>query len=188
MRPDWNEYFLALAKLASARSTCNSRPTGAVIVRDRTILSTGYNGALPGVPHCSDQPPDETGVPYCFSRKQGSSEQSKYNYCRSNHAEANAVVQAAKHGISLSGSSVYVTLAPCYNCIKLLASAGINHIYYELEYASTDQKRDAFWRDIYQEIGIVTYQKIELAETSAAFFSDLFTGATSERKLPPRAF
>lgn len=186
MRPEWDEYFMALAKLASARSTCNSRPTGAVLVRDNTVLSTGYNGALPGVAHCSDQPA-EAGIPYCFSRKQGATEQSKYNYCRSNHAEANAVAQAARHGISLQGATAYITLAPCYNCVKLLAAAGIRRVYYELEYESTDPARDAFWKNVCREIGIETYEKIILTPTAADFFAGLFAGPTSERRLPPRS-
>lgn len=97
MRPSWDEYFLMIAKLVASRSTCNSRPTGAVLVKDRQILSTGYNGSMPGAVHCSD-----AGSLFCFRRSMEIPDNVKYDYCRSSHAEANAIAQAAKHGIAIA--------------------------------------------------------------------------------------
>ena len=100
MRPSWDEYFMLIAKLVSTRSTCNSRPTGAVLVKDRQILATGYNGSMPGAPHCSDQVMAD-GSPYCHRRALNIADVDKYNYCRASHAEANAIAQAARYGVAI---------------------------------------------------------------------------------------
>lgn len=148
IRPSWDEYFMLLAKLAAVRSTCNSRLAGAVIVRERQVLATGYNGALSGQPHCLGREMPclycggsgcaECGglgrLPYCHRRALAVSDRHKQHVCRSNHAEANAVALAAKHGISIAGADVYCTLAPCAVCLKLLKAAGIRRIYYETAY------------------------------------------------------
>jgi dCMP deaminase len=103
-----------LALQAATRSTCPRKHVGAVIVRDKTILSTGYNGSIRGAPHCS-----EVG---CLMEN---------NHCvRTVHAEANALVQAARHGVSLEGAEIYVTASPCFNCFKLIANAGIRKVHY----------------------------------------------------------
>jgi dCMP deaminase len=113
-RPSWNSYFGELAKQVATRSTCTRKHVGAVIVRDRNILSTGYNGSLIGASHCSD-----VG---CLMEN---------NHCiRTIHAEANAILQAAKHGVSINNASIYITASPCFNCFKLIANAGIKHVYY----------------------------------------------------------
>ena len=115
---------MLIAKLVSTRSTCNSRPTGAVLVKDKQILATGYNGSMPGAPHCSDQVmPD--GSPYCHRRALNIADVDKYNYCRASHAEANAIAQAARYGVAIKGATLYVTLQPCFVCLKLLATAQI---------------------------------------------------------------
>ena len=93
-RPDWHEYFMLIAKIVALRSGCNSRPTGAVIVKDKRILATGYNGPMPGAWHCTDK-----GSTYCFRREKGIPDIDKYNFCRASHAEANAIAQAARFGI-----------------------------------------------------------------------------------------
>ena len=152
MRPSWDEYFMLIAKLVSTRSTCNSRPTGAVLVKDKQILATGYNGSMPGAPHCSDQVmPD--GSPYCHRRALDIADVDKYNFCRASHAEANAIAQAAKHGIAIVGASLYVTLEPCYVCIKLLATAQIERVFFEFSYESRDDLRDRHWKQAVEEAG-----------------------------------
>jgi dCMP deaminase len=140
LRPSWNEYFMLIAKLVSTRSTCNSRPTGAVLVKDRQILATGYNGSMPGADHCSDH-----GSDYCYRRTLMISDIDKYNFCRASHAEANAIAQAARHGVAIKEATLYVTLAPCYVCLKLLATAQVTTIFYETKYKSKNRNRDLFW-------------------------------------------
>ncbi len=113
-RVSWHDYFMNIARQVATRSTCDRKHIGAVIVRDKTILSTGYNGSLRGAPHC-----DETG------------HDMENGHCmRTVHAEANAVAQAAKHGIMIDNAELYVTASPCLTCFKLVANAGISVIYY----------------------------------------------------------
>ncbi|MCI0657853.1 MAG: dCMP deaminase family protein [Acidobacteria bacterium] len=103
-----------IARQAASRSTCDRKFVGAVIVRDRTILSTGYNGSIRGMPHC-----DEVGHDL------------ENSHCVATiHAEANAILQAAKNGVNISGSEIYTTASPCWNCFKLIANSGIRRIYY----------------------------------------------------------
>ncbi len=181
-RPGWHEYFMAVAKLISTRSTCNSRPTGAVIVRDRHILATGYNGSPPGAPHCLGTfNPD--GTPFCYSRHMGAADKDKYNYCRSSHAEANAVAQAARLGMSIEGAAVYTTLAPCFICTKLLAAARVREVYCEHDYESSDRTRDDYWRSFFKESGITVWQKVTLTPEAMEAFKSAFSGITSERRL-----
>lgn len=114
MRAGWNEYFMGIAHQAATRSTCERKHVGAVIVRDRAVLSTGYNGSLRGLPHC-----DEGG---CVMED---------GHCITTvHAEANAILQAAKNGVSVDGAELYTTASPCWNCFKLIANAGIGRIYF----------------------------------------------------------
>ena len=98
----------------ATRSTCDRKNVGAVIVREKTILSTGYNGSIKGLPHC-----DEVGC-----------EMIDGHCVRTTHAEANAIVQAAKNGVRIDRAEIYVTASPCYNCFKFIANAGIKKIYY----------------------------------------------------------
>jgi dCMP deaminase len=114
-RVSWHEYFMNIAEQVATRSTCSRKHVGAVIVRDKTILSTGYNGSLRGAPHC-----DEVGHDI------------ENDHCvRTVHAESNAVAQAAKHGIQIDQSEIYVTASPCLTCFKLIANSGITKIYYK---------------------------------------------------------
>jgi dCMP deaminase len=111
-RASWDEYFMNIAREVSARSTCDRKFVGAVIVRDKCILATGYNGSIRGLPHC-----DEEG----HLMEEG--------HCvRTVHAEANAIVQAARNGNRIDGASIYVTASPCWGCFRLIANAGINRI------------------------------------------------------------
>lgn len=184
MRPTWDEYFMLIAKLVSTRSTCNSRPTGAVLVKDRQILATGYNGSMPGAPHCSDQlMPD--GSPYCHRRAMQVADAAKLNYCRASHAEANAIAQAARHGVAIKGATLYVTLEPCYICLKLLATAQIDKVFYELPYESTDRDRDRFWRQqAIKEAGFSVYQQLTVSEETLSLVLPFLTAPTSRRRLP----
>lgn len=113
-RASWDEYFMNIAKVVSSRSTCPRKYVGSVIVRDRTILSTGYNGSIRGLPHCSE-------VGHMMEN----------DHCVATiHAEANAIIQAAKNGVTINGATVYVTASPCWNCFKTIANAGIVRICY----------------------------------------------------------
>ena len=173
---------MAVAKLISTRSTCNSRPTGAILVKDRHILATGYNGSPPGAPHCQGSfNPD--GTPFCYSRHVGAGDANKYNYCRSSHAEANAVAQAARLGISVEGAAIYTTLAPCYTCTKLLAAARILEVYYEHDYESSDRVRDLHWQSIFRESGIRIWQKVAIEPAALKVFTSALESVTSERRL-----
>jgi dCMP deaminase len=132
MRAGWNEYFMGIAHQAATRSTCPRKHVGAVIVRDRTVLSTGYNGSLRGLPHCEDAG--------CIMED---------GHCITTvHAEANAILQAAKNGVSIEGGELYTTASPCWNCFKLIANAGIRTIYFGEFY------RDERSREVAKQIGM----------------------------------
>jgi dCMP deaminase len=183
MRPSWDEYFMLIAKLVSTRSTCNSRPTGAVLVKDKQLLASGYNGSMPGAPHCIDQVmPD--GSPYCHRRVLKIADVDKYNYCRASHAEANAIAQAARYGVAIKGASLYVTLQPCFVCIKLLATAQIERVYYELAYESQDPLRDAFWEAAVQEAGFQDFRQLSVPPEALAYILPSLGEGTSRRRLP----
>jgi dCMP deaminase len=113
-RLPWDAYFMQIATQVATRSTCDRKHVGAVIVRDKTILSTGYNGSVRGMPHCDD-------VGHMMED----------DHCVATvHAEANAIIQAAKNGTSIGGADIYVTASPCWNCFKLIANSGIKRIFY----------------------------------------------------------
>ncbi len=126
-RPSWNEYFMNFAKLARTRSSCLRRGVGAVLVKDKNILATGYNGAPSGQPHCA-----QTG---CIREILKVPSGEKHELCRGLHAEQNAIIQAAYHGVSIRKSDLYCTTFPCAICTKMLINAGIVRIYYEEGYA-----------------------------------------------------
>lgn len=113
-RASWDEYFMSIAQVVSTRSTCPRKYVGSVIVRNRTILSTGYNGSIRGMPHCSD-------VGHMMED----------GHCVATiHAESNAIIQAARNGVNIDTATTYVTASPCWNCFKQLANAGIVRIVY----------------------------------------------------------
>ncbi|MFO8057323.1 MAG: cytidine/deoxycytidylate deaminase family protein [bacterium] len=122
-RPGWDEYFVSITRLVASRSTCLRRSVGAIIVKDRRILTTGYNGAPSGLPHCR-----ETG---CLREERGVPSGERAEICRGLHAEQNAIIQAARHGVCIEGSSLYCTNQPCLICAKMLINAGIVEIVYE---------------------------------------------------------
>lgn len=119
-RPSWDEYFLSIAKLVAERSTCLRRQVGAVIVKDKRILTTGYNGAPSGLDHC-----DKTG---CMREKLNIPSGERHELCRALHAEMNAMLQAAQYGISLRDSMIYCTNQPCIICAKMIINAGIKRV------------------------------------------------------------
>ncbi len=125
-RPSWDEYFMSIAKLVSTRSTCLRRKVGAILVKDKRILCTGYNGAPAGLKHCL-----EIG---CLRERLGIKSGQRHELCRALHAEQNVLIQAAYHGIQVSGSVLYCTNLPCVICTKMLINAGIKKIYYEEGY------------------------------------------------------
>lgn len=125
-RPSWDEYFMEVARVVAGRSTCLRRHVGAVVVRDKRILATGYNGAPTGLPHCLDLG--------CLRDALGAPSGERQEVCRASHAEQNALVQAARYGIALEGATLYCTTAPCSICAKMLVNAGIRRIVYGQEY------------------------------------------------------
>ena len=119
-RPSWEEYFLEIAKVVATRATCDRANVGAVIAKNKVILSTGYNGAPRGLPHCDDVG-HEIVNGHCI---------------RTIHAEANAVAQAARNGTSVEGATIYLTVSPCYDCFKMIINAGIKDVMYKEFYMS----------------------------------------------------
>ncbi len=126
MRPSYDDYFMQMAHVVATRSTCLRRKVGAIIVKEKHILSTGYNGAPKGLTHCS-----EFG---CMREKMNVKRGEKHELCRGLHAEQNAIIQAAVFGVSIKGGSLYTTHAPCSVCAKMLINAGIKEIIYENDY------------------------------------------------------
>ena len=113
-RVAWDVYFMRIAQVVSSRSTCPRKFVGSVIVRDKTILSTDYNGSIRGMPHCSDE-----------------GHMMENGHCVATiHAEANAIIQSAKNGVNIDGATIYVTASPCWNCFKQIANSGIRRICY----------------------------------------------------------
>jgi dCMP deaminase len=111
-RASWDEYFMNIARMVATRATCDRKHVGAVLVRDRTLLSTGYNGSIRGLGHCSED-----------------GHMMEDGHCvRTVHAEANAIIQAAKNGVAIEGSDIYTTASPCWPCFKLIANSGVRRI------------------------------------------------------------
>ena len=113
-RVSWETYFMNIATEVATRSTCDRKHVGAVIVKDKTILATGYNGSIKGLPHC-DEAGHEMVEGHCI---------------RTTHAEANTIVQAAKNGVEINNGEIYITASPCYDCFKMIANVGIRKIYF----------------------------------------------------------
>ncbi|MBN1573871.1 MAG: cytidine/deoxycytidylate deaminase family protein [Deltaproteobacteria bacterium] len=125
-RPSWDEYFMSIVDLISKRSTCLRRKVGAAIVKEKNILATGYNGAPRGLPHCLD-----IG---CLREEQNIPTGERHELCRGLHAEQNAIIQAAYHGVSIRGATLYTTTLPCSICTKMIINAGIIRIVYKEGY------------------------------------------------------
>ena len=139
-RPDWNEYFMSITDVVARRSTCLRRQVGALIVRDNRILSTGYNGAPTGARHCL-----EVG---CSREQLGILSGERHELCRGLHAEQNAILQAALHGVSVAHGVFYVTHQPCVLCAKMIANLNIGEVVYRGDYP------DQLALDILTEVGV----------------------------------
>ena len=120
-RPSWDEYFMGMAKLTSQRSTCLRRKVGAVIVKDKHIIATGYNGAPRGLSHCAE-------LGGCLREELNVPSGQRHELCRALHAEQNAIIQAATLGQSIEGASIYITHQPCSICSKMIINAVIDRI------------------------------------------------------------
>ncbi|MBW1701096.1 MAG: cytidine/deoxycytidylate deaminase family protein [Deltaproteobacteria bacterium] len=121
-RPSWAEYFMTITNMVAKRSTCLRRHVGAILVKDKRILATGYNGAPAGIRHC-----EETG---CIRQDSDIPSGQRHELCRGLHAEQNVIIQAAYHGVSIDGAILYCTNKPCIICSKMLINAGIKKIVY----------------------------------------------------------
>jgi len=139
MRPSWESYFMDIARVVATRSTCTRRHVGAVLVKNRQILATGYNGVPRGLTHCGERGclRDELGVP--------SGE--RHELCRGLHAEQNAIIQAAYHGAAIAGAEVYCTHQPCVVCAKMLVNAGVEVVHFAGSYP------DGLAREVFAEAG-----------------------------------
>ncbi|GBC59684.1 cytidine deaminase [Desulfonema ishimotonii] len=143
-RPSWDEYFMDITTLVARRSTCIRRAVGAIIVKDRRILSTGYNGAPTGIQHCTD-----VG---CLRRNLKVPSGERHELCRGIHAEQNAIIQAALHGVSIKDATLYCTNLPCSICAKMIINAGIRKINYVNGYT------DPMSLQMFEEAGIEVIQ------------------------------
>ena len=142
VRPSWDEYFMDITELVAQRSTCLRRHVGAILVRDKRIITTGYNGAPSRIKHCLD-----IG---CLREQMGVPSGERHELCRGLHAEQNAIIQAAIHGVSIVGATLYCTNMPCSICTKMLINSQIEEIYYKEGYP------DPLASDMLAEAGIVS--------------------------------
>ena len=126
MRPSWDEYFMEIADVVKKRSTCIRRQVGAILVKDKQILTTGYNGSPKNLEHC-----DKTG---CKRQELNIPSGQRHELCRALHAEQNAIIQAAHNGVGINGSTLYVTTRSCVLCAKMCINAGISKIIYKGDY------------------------------------------------------
>jgi len=126
-RPSWDQYFIDITHLVATRSTCLRRQVGAILVKDRNILATGYNGVPSGITHCS-----ETG---CLREQMHVPSGERHELCRGLHAEQNAIIQAARHGVNIDGATLYCTTMPCIICTKMIINAGIKKVVYNEGYS-----------------------------------------------------
>jgi dCMP deaminase len=126
MRPSWDEYFMEIAEVVKKRSTCTRRQVGAILVKDKQILTTGYNGSPKNLDHC-----DKTG---CKRQELNIPSGQRHELCRALHAEQNAIIQAAHNGVGINGATLYVTTRPCVLCAKMCINAGISKIIYKGDY------------------------------------------------------
>jgi dCMP deaminase len=153
-RVSWDEYFMNIARVVATRATCDRKHVGAVLVRDKTILSTGYNGSIRGLPHCSE-----------------AGHMMEDGHCVATvHAEANAIIQAAKNGVAIEGATIYTTASPCWPCFKLIANSGARRIVFGEFY------RDARIFEYAKRIGI------ELVELQVPARPDLLATDTGHAR------
>ncbi len=156
-RPSWDEYFIGIMHVVGSRSTCDRGRSGCVIVKNKRIISTGYVGAPVGCKHC-----DEVGHEmHTVVNDDGS----QSRHCiRTSHAEQNAIVQAARFGISTEGSTLYMKMTPCYTCAKMIINAGIERVVVETDYHVSKRTKE-----IFEEAGV----KFEMLSNSMQTYSDM---------------
>ena len=147
MRVSWDEYFMEITRVVATRSTCLRRQVGAILVKDRHIIATGYNGAPRGLAHCN-----EVG---CLRTQQGIASGERHELCRALHAEQNAIIQAAVSGVSIDGATLYVNLFPCSLCAKMLINSRIKRIVYCADYP------DELSHALLKEAGIELVQYVQ---------------------------
>ena len=135
-RPSWDRYFMDIAHVAASRSNCSRRQVAAVLVRDRQVVSTGYNGTPRGVRNCF-----EGGCPRCAGKAESGT---MLDECLCTHAEQNAICQAAYYGTAIAGSTIYITISPCLTCAKLIINAGVKEVVYGGDYAFLDTVKKMF--------------------------------------------
>lgn len=145
-RINWDQYFIKMAELAKERSSCLSRQVGAVIVKDKHVIATGYNGATKGSKHC-----DEKGG--CIRKQMSIPSGERLDICSAVHAEQNAIIQAAYTGVSTKDATMYVTVSPCFTCAKMIVNAGITKVITAGDYPDDRTK------ELFKEVG-VTIEKI----------------------------
>jgi len=138
-RPEWEDYFMEIARVVSTRSTCLRRQVGAVVVKNRQILATGYNGVPRGLRHCSERG--------CLREQLGVPSGERHELCRGLHAEQNAIIQAAYHGVAIEGAEIYCTHQPCMVCAKMLVNADVAAVYFSGPYP------DALAMEVFEEAG-----------------------------------
>ena len=143
-RPGWDEYFMQITQLVSSRSTCLRRQVGALLVKEKNILATGYNGVPTGITHC-----EVTG---CLRDQLNVPSGERHELCRGLHAEQNAIIQAARHGANIGGSTLYCTDSPCIICSKMLINAGVVEVIFGRGYP------DTLSLEMLEEAGIKFYQ------------------------------
>lgn len=143
-RPSWDEYFVQIARVVSSRATCLRRQLGAVIVREKRMLATGYNGVPSGLPHCA-----EVG---CIRELMGVPSGERHELCRGLHAEQNAIIQAALYGVSVKGGTIYTMAQPCAMCAKMIINAGLRRVVYCEDYP------DALAAQLLREAGVAVEQ------------------------------
>lgn len=136
-RPSWDEYFLEIAKVVGTRGTCDRGRNGAVLVKNKRILTTGYVGAPMGLPHCDD-------AGHLMVETKNIDGESSKHCVRTTHAEQNAIVQAAMHGVSTEGATIYAKFVPCFSCAKMIINAGIKKVVCEKDYHDSKYTKEFF--------------------------------------------
>ena len=139
-RPSWDQYFMDITRLVATRSTCLRRQVGAILVKGRNILATGYNGVPSGITHCD--------VEGCLRVRLNVPSGERHELCRGLHAEQNAIIQAARHGVNIDGATLYCTTMPCIICTKMIINAGVRRIVYIEGYS------DTLTREMLDEVGM----------------------------------
>jgi dCMP deaminase len=146
-RPEWDEYFLKITRDVSERATCVKRKVGAIIVKENHILATGYNGTPKGFTHCTEE--------NCIRKQMNVPSGQRHELCRGLHAEQNAIIQAAWHGVKIEGGTMYCTYQPCAICVKMLINAGIRKLVYAGGYP--DELAQQMLKD--SRLPVVKYEK-----------------------------